>query len=147
MLTVGCCSRVCAWLPACFCFVIRGLLQSLFRAHLYSECAASFVYPDRALGCVLTDDLADLILLGNREFVARHVECPESCLPGKEDQQRGHALFPLICKPWFLTIKSEALQPGDTVVSEDLHQLLALFGTAARASDAKSAETVRGGGD
>ena len=42
--------------------------------------------------------------------------------------------------------KSEALQPGDIVVSEDLDQLITLFGTAARVIDAKSVETAGGGG-
>ena len=62
-----------------------------------------------ALGCVLRDDFADLILLGVREFVVVHFERLETGLTGKKDQQRSHAPISIVFKPTFLVFKIQVL--------------------------------------
>ena len=62
-----------------------------------------------ALRCVLRHDLADLILLGNKEAVVEHFECLETGLPSKEDQQRIDAFFPTVSKPNQLPFNCNAI--------------------------------------
>lgn len=89
-------------------------------------------------------DLTDLLLLSIRGFVVLHGECLKVGLPGEKDEQRVHALIPIVhslwikalsdvsAKPVSLFVDCEVVQPVDMVVGEDLHKLLAVFCSGAR---------------
>ena len=62
-----------------------------------------------ALRRVLSNDLADLILLRSREVVIMHFEGVETGLPGEQHQQRAHASITIFRKPCLLVVNCDAL--------------------------------------
>ena len=100
-------------------------------------------------------DLTDLLLLGSREVVEIHVDCLKAGLPGEKDEQRVHALIPIVhskppfvecAKPVSLVTDCEVVQPVDMVVSEDLHELVAVFFCSIRFVDVQRVEAAAVGG-
>ena len=109
-------------------------------------------------------DLTDLLLLSIRGIVVTHGECLKVGLPGEKDEQRVHALIPIVhsfrtllipslsaffvecTKPWSFTKDCEVVQPVDMVVSEDLHKLVAVFCSGARISEEQRMEAAAVGG-
>ena len=61
-----------------------------------------------------------------------HGKCLQTCLPSKENEHRGRAAVPLVCKPGFLVLYRDLLQTVNMIVGEHLHKAVAILCTAAR---------------
>ena len=62
--------------------------------HMSDASLVILLYIDLAARRGPPHNIADLLLLGGREFVALHREFLESGLPGEQDEQQYHALVP-----------------------------------------------------
>ena len=89
----------------------------------------------------LAHGIADLLLLGGREFVVLHREFGERGLPGEQDEQQFHALVSS-SKPFALIIDGEVLQGVVLGFREGLQELIPLLCTAASASNEQRVEAA-----
>ena len=92
---------------------------------LHMSNASEVIALDHAARRGLPHDIADLLFLGGREFVAIHNEFLESGLSAEQDEQQCHALVPSF-KPIVLIREGEVGERGDLGVGEGLHKLVPL---------------------